>query len=451
MLLGGCASRQPTPPPPEFVAATSAPSSLTVDDVQLQVQNRLPARIVVIARGTFPDTCTRIERISVGDPQPENVIPVALVASRPADAACAQTVTPFEEQFQLPVENLPPGIYTVDVQGHTATIELTVESAVQNSPGIIQPSHDGCPLSSQDTPVYISARFGLCFLFVQGFEVQEMDRGSGSILISGPAAEEEGPEPIGPSLIISVWQDGVDQPVSDFVDGLLAEAEQASDLTRSQAEIGGYPAEVVEGIPGNVPSRQAWINVNGTVLHFLLQPVDLTTYPAASAQAEELWSTVIGSLAFLPDWNFSTSNPGTGAAWQTYDLPEFGVRLAAPSDWTLFRGEGFAALGMPDGNPNLVTIGDVEDLPQDPAALTDALLARYQSQGEPDAEAGPMLVDGVQAVRFTGLQSLCLDVFVPSPDAGVVRQISVHRDACPDGAPTDTVIDILDSIELTQP
>jgi hypothetical protein len=93
----------------------------------------------------------------------------------------------------------------------------------------------------------------------------------------------------------------------------------------------------------------------------------------------------------------------------------------------------------------------LSDLPLDPDALTDALQARYQSQGEPDAKAGPMLIDDTRAVRFTGLLSLCLDVFVPVPAAGVVRQISIHQDACPDSAPTDTIIDILNSIELIEP
>ena len=127
------------------------------------------------------------------------------------------------------------------------------------------------------------------------------------------------------------------------------------------------------------------------------------------------------------------------------------MRVSAPSGWVLFRGDGFAALGVPGGNPNMVTIGVLGDLPLDTASLTDALLERYQNQGEPGAQAGPMQIGGMEAVRFTGLQSLCLDLFVPVPAAGVVRQISVHRDACPDGSPTDTVIDILDSLELIEP
>lgn len=441
MLLAGCASGQPAPAPPEQTAqAASEPSSLTVEDVQLEVENPLPARLLVVARGTFPDACTRIDRIDVGDPQPGNVIPVTLVASRPAGAPCEATVTPFEQRFQLPVDDLPAGTYTVDVQGHTATIELIRESA----------SQDGCSAQGADTPLYVSQGLGLCFAFVQDYEIQEP--GQQGVLIQGPVVEEEGPEPVSPVLRISVWQDGVDQPIGPYVDGLLAEGEQASgDLERAQEQIGGYPAEVITGLPGPVGSRQAWVNVQGRVLHFLLQPVDGETYPVASAQADDLWNTVIGTLSFFPADQPLTSGPGSSAPRQTHDLPEFGLRLAAPGDWVLFRGEGFAALGRSDGNPNLVTVGLLDDLPTDLEALVDALQARYASQGEPGAEPGPMLLDGEQAVRVTGLQSLCLDVFVPDPAAGVVRQISIHQDACPGGAPTDTVIDILDSIELIKP
>ncbi len=53
---------------------------------------------------------------------------VTITTSRPADAVCAQVMTPFAEVVALDVVGLKTGVYTVDVNGVRDTFELQMDN-----------------------------------------------------------------------------------------------------------------------------------------------------------------------------------------------------------------------------------------------------------------------------------------------------------------------------------
>lgn len=64
---------------------------------------------------------------------------VTITTVRPADAACAQALEPFEESISLDLYGLPAGSYTVNVNGTIGTSELVADNVMLTEP----PSHVG--------------------------------------------------------------------------------------------------------------------------------------------------------------------------------------------------------------------------------------------------------------------------------------------------------------------
>jgi hypothetical protein len=107
------------------LVACGAPEALTtssptfVYSVEIEERN---GDHYAIASGHHPDACS-----TTGDIEQEvsgNTITVTIYTERPADAICAQVLTPFEEEIKLDTRRLDPGQYTVDVNGTVATFTL---------------------------------------------------------------------------------------------------------------------------------------------------------------------------------------------------------------------------------------------------------------------------------------------------------------------------------------
>ncbi|MEA1864193.1 MAG: hypothetical protein U9N46_03180 [Euryarchaeota archaeon] len=81
-----------------------------------------PVQVNVVARGEYPDSCTEVDEITTR--REGDTFFVTITAFRPADAMCAQVITPFEEVIALDVVGLKAGVYTVEVNGIRDTFEL---------------------------------------------------------------------------------------------------------------------------------------------------------------------------------------------------------------------------------------------------------------------------------------------------------------------------------------
>jgi inhibitor of cysteine peptidase len=97
-----------------------------VKNIKIMLLESFPVQINVVAKGLHSDSCTEIDKITTR--REENTFFVTITASRPADAICAQVITPFEEVIALDVIGLEAGVYTVDVNGVRDTFELPTDN-----------------------------------------------------------------------------------------------------------------------------------------------------------------------------------------------------------------------------------------------------------------------------------------------------------------------------------
>jgi inhibitor of cysteine peptidase len=120
---GGAATQPPAPPP---ASGEVIRGLAQVDSVDVQVLEGIPPQVNAVVRGSLADSCTMISGIAQ---LPEgNTIRVEIGTSRPADAACAAAIVPFEQTIALDMAGLPAGSYTVSVNGVTAAFDLSAGS-----------------------------------------------------------------------------------------------------------------------------------------------------------------------------------------------------------------------------------------------------------------------------------------------------------------------------------
>ena len=110
----------------KMVAGDAAVSLANVNDIKILLLESFPVQIHAVARGEHPDSCTEVDKVATR--REGDTFFVTITTSRPADAMCAQVMTPFEEVVALDVVGLKAGVYTVDVNGVRGTFELQTDN-----------------------------------------------------------------------------------------------------------------------------------------------------------------------------------------------------------------------------------------------------------------------------------------------------------------------------------
>lgn len=98
---------------------------LEENSVEVIVKESLPAQVFLKIKGSFPDACEKIDRIT--HRLKDNRFEVVITTGRTISdlAVCAAVITPFETLVPLPVYGLPAGTYTYIVNGKmTGSFEL---------------------------------------------------------------------------------------------------------------------------------------------------------------------------------------------------------------------------------------------------------------------------------------------------------------------------------------
>lgn len=98
---------------------------LEENSVEVIVKESLPAQVFLKIKGSFPDACEKIDRIT--HRLKVNRFEVVITTGRTISdlAVCAAVITPFETLVPLPVYGLPAGTYTYIVNGKmTGSFEL---------------------------------------------------------------------------------------------------------------------------------------------------------------------------------------------------------------------------------------------------------------------------------------------------------------------------------------
>lgn len=140
LLLGACvvppgAIDEPSAPNAGESPATALPSGrAVVEQVEILLLESFPVQVQVVLQGYLTDGCTTIEAIEpTYDPESQTFF-LSIDTDRPANAACPQVISEFQETVMLDVLGLPAGTYTVDVQGTQATFTLEVDNML-SEPG----------------------------------------------------------------------------------------------------------------------------------------------------------------------------------------------------------------------------------------------------------------------------------------------------------------------------
>jgi len=110
----------------KIVAEGAAANLANVNDIEILLLESFPVQIHAVARGEHPDSCTKVDKVATR--REGDTFFVTITTSRPADAMCAQVMTPFEEVVALDAVGLKAGVYTVDVNGVRDTFELQTDN-----------------------------------------------------------------------------------------------------------------------------------------------------------------------------------------------------------------------------------------------------------------------------------------------------------------------------------
>ncbi|MGB3906970.1 MAG: hypothetical protein WBL02_00880 [Methanomethylovorans sp.] len=102
-----------------------------VNDVQVLILESFPVQVNVEAMGYLPDGCTTIGNTTIR--KDSNTFYVEISTIRPRDAFCTQALVPFTKSVSLDVYGLEKGIYNVDVNGKTASFELSVDNILPDN------------------------------------------------------------------------------------------------------------------------------------------------------------------------------------------------------------------------------------------------------------------------------------------------------------------------------
>jgi hypothetical protein len=114
LLLAACGSSDSTES-----ESTSASSAAMVDGVTVDFREN---HYYAIVTGVYPDACTQISDMKqeVND----KAFEITLSTARPGDLMCAQMIIHFEVALLIETGGLPPGEYTVDVNGISTNFTL---------------------------------------------------------------------------------------------------------------------------------------------------------------------------------------------------------------------------------------------------------------------------------------------------------------------------------------
>jgi hypothetical protein len=280
-------SDDPTPDMPQITPIGDQVEGVApVESVDVLIMESFPVQAAAAVSGYLPDGCT-----TLAEPQVTfdgaNTFTVLLPTTRPADAMCTEAIVDFDTNIPLPVEGLPAGTYTVDVNGVTATFEMSVDNtAVGDDSGECAKADDG-------TVLHTEPEAGYCFLFPIAYDVEQPAEGVLSVL--GPPLDDS-IEPVRATLYVSV-QDAQGRTVEDFVGENLATV-QGLEISQSSITLGGEEAIVLDGMPGQATNRQIFI-VHADKLYILVfSPFAKDYGEEAYAQVQELYNLVTSSWAW---------------------------------------------------------------------------------------------------------------------------------------------------------
>ena len=156
----------------------------------------------------------------------------------------------------------------------------------------------GLDCADAGLPVYTAPQGDYCFAYPEQFTL-EPSPAAGTLSLSGPALDQS-LEPLRASLGIETQPVSAEADLARLVDAYLTQTPfqgLPAPIERTQINLGGEPAEVLEDVPGRLNSRLVMALHNGSLYTLRFHPSGASQ---AAADLEALYSTVTGSFRFLP-------------------------------------------------------------------------------------------------------------------------------------------------------
>lgn len=134
-----------TPPTPTQPPAANPPAEeygygeAMVENLEIHLLESFPIQVQAVTRGSLPNNCTTIEQAQVN--RTGNTFQGRLTTRWPLNVACAQALVPYEHVIPLDMTGLPPGDYSVIVNGVTTSFILpAAQPPPPTAPPVVEPS-----------------------------------------------------------------------------------------------------------------------------------------------------------------------------------------------------------------------------------------------------------------------------------------------------------------------
>jgi hypothetical protein len=244
------------------------------------------------------------------------------------EALFTLTVTPYDEQLWRTVAaslHFPPPL---------------LEAALPKAPT----PPDECPVPSENTQLAYQPVGYFCFLYPTEFTATAGATTGGIFVLPTTPAEDAPPPTLGITVNIAP-----DVTLEDIEDNLSDQVSD-TDIEFETITISGIEAIVTDDLPSNIGNRQAFLLANNLLYLFTLTPVD-SAFPAASEQAEAVWTTMLNSFMLI-------TPP------EAIDRPVIQTLFNARFGYSLIYPAGFQVSEQPDGSVELTEQRLTPDAPQ---------------------------------------------------------------------------------------
>jgi hypothetical protein len=161
MLLGACSSDgQEGDAPQPTATSRSITGMASVEAVEVVVSDTSPVQVSLVVEGLVADSCTAIDQIE--QTRAGGRFLVSITTIKAAGINCEPEPQSFTEMVILAVEELPAGIYTVDVNGVGASFTLQADNVVDEGNAVISGRvwHDLCAIGGGDGQVDVTPSEG---------------------------------------------------------------------------------------------------------------------------------------------------------------------------------------------------------------------------------------------------------------------------------------------------
>lgn len=279
----------PPTPTPEPTPQRKLVTRANVTAFELEYSNDFPVVVTLRYWGSHPDGCTRVERVAQSR-TPRGIM-VGVWAVRPYYIVCSQVLTPFQHEVILDTTGLGLGEYEIDVNGRTQTMELKVGMVEVDDPELL------CLAPGEGQLGYRSEIEGYCFVYPEAYSLIDVE--PGLVLVTAQQRSDV-PAPLVAEVRIENLGPAEESSPQEIAERELAEWLNILDPGDwVELPIGGEAGVLVEQVPGNLITRQAYFTHNGVSYRMIAAPFGGSRPQEQLDEAQALLETVLGSLAFF--------------------------------------------------------------------------------------------------------------------------------------------------------